>query len=127
MSDLSALFDLPISPDSGAAKTAWPLRWGAPTAAERGPLITSRDPTLRNTIGAHGGGYGVYRALAIAARTLPSNHRPDLAPPAPAPAPRPPPPTPPPHLPAPAPADLLGPNPQWADADKIVSLDPWGH
>jgi GTP cyclohydrolase II len=107
MNDLSALFDLPMSNDSETAKTAFPLRWGAPTAAARGPLITSRDPALRNTIGAHGGGYGVYRALAIAARTLPSNHRPDLT--------------------DTAPADLLGPNPQWMDADKIVSLDPWGH
>src|ERR1700687_1097055 len=107
MSDLSALFDLPMSPDRGAAKTALPLRWGAPAAAQRGPLTPSRPPALRNPIGAHAGGYGVYRALAIAARTLPSNHRQDLT--------------------DTAPADLLGPHPQWMDADKIVSLDPWGH
>ena len=26
-----------------------------------------------------------------------------------------------------SPADPIGPHPQWADPDKIVSLDPWGH
>ena len=61
MIDLSALFDLPTSP---AVKSAHPVRWGAPTAAERGPVIASRDPALRNAIGAHAGGYGVYRAYS---------------------------------------------------------------
>ena len=58
-------------------------------------------------IGTHAGGYAVYRALAIAARALPSDHRPDLT--------------------DTAPADRIGPHPQWAGDDKIVSLDPWGH
>jgi len=106
MSDLTNLFDVADQkPDP--KRCGWPLRWGAATAAERGPVITSRDPALRNAIGTHAGGYGVYRALAIAARTLPSNHRPDLT--------------------DTAPADLIGPHPQWAGDDKIVSLDPWGH
>ena len=104
MNDLSGLFDLSISP---AVTTAQPLNWGAPSASARGPVIASRDPKLRNAIGAHAGGYGVYRALAIAAGTLPSNHRPDLT--------------------DTAPADLIGPHPQWTGDDKIVSLDPWGH
>ena len=26
-----------------------------------------------------------------------------------------------------SPAEAIGPHPQWADPDKIVSLDPWGH
>ena len=81
MSDLSALFDLSTSP---AVISAHPLRWGAPTAIERGPVIANRDPAQRNAIGAHAGGYGVYRALAIAAGDLPSNHRPDLTDTAPA-------------------------------------------
>jgi len=107
MNDLSSLFDfLPSSP-SPAITAAHPLRWGAPTAAERGPVIASRDPALRNAIGAHAGGYGVYRALAIAAGDLPSNHRPDLT--------------------DTAPADLIGPHPQWSGDARIVSLDPWGH
>jgi GTP cyclohydrolase II len=102
MNDLISLFDPAVSPTTSA-----PFRWGAPTAAERGPVIVSRDPALRNAIGNYAGGYAVYRALAIAARTLPSNHRPDLT--------------------DTAPADLIAPHPQWSDADKIVSLDPWGH
>jgi GTP cyclohydrolase II len=110
MSDLTSLFDVtdPISaaePIKGPR--GWPLHWGAATAAERGPVIAGRDPALRNVIGTHAGGYGVYRALAIAARTLPSNHRPDLT--------------------DTLPADLIGPHPQWTGDDKIVSLDPWGH
>ena len=108
MSDLSGLFDLdPKAAPSTAPKPAYPLRWGAPTAAERGPIIAGRDAAQRNVIGTHAGGYGVYRALAIAARTLPSNHRPDLT--------------------DTLPADLIGPHPQWTGDDKIVSLDPWGH
>jgi len=106
MSDLTNLFDV-ANQKPDPKRRGWPLRWGAATAAERGPVITSRDPALRNAIGTHAGGYGVYRALAIAARTLPSNHRPDLT--------------------DTAPADLIGPHPQWAGDDKIVSLDPWGH
>src|SRR6516165_10178321 len=95
MTDLSALFNLPPSP---VVTSAHPLRWGAATAAERGPVIASRDPALRNAIGAHAGGYGVYRALAIAAGDLPSNHRPDLT--------------------DTAPADLIGPHPQWSGDSK---------
>ena len=46
------------------------LVWGAPTAAERGPVIaTLSNPDHRNAVGSHAGGYSVYRALAIAART----------------------------------------------------------
>jgi GTP cyclohydrolase II len=105
MNDLSSLFEFPTSPAS-AVKPAHPLRWGAPSVAERGPVIASRDPALRNAIGAHAGGYGVYRALAIASGALPRDHRPDLT--------------------DTAPADLVAPHPQWM-GDKIVSLDPWGH
>src|SRR6516164_5309362 len=55
------------------------LVWGAPTAAERGPVIaTLRNPNHRNAVGSHAGGYSVYRALAIAARTLAHDHIADL-------------------------------------------------
>ncbi len=89
--------------------TEWPqLRWGAPTAAERGPVIaTLRNPKHRNAVGSHAGGYSVYRALAITARTLAPDHVADLT--------------------DTAPAERIGPHPQWRDAKKIVSLDPWGH
>jgi len=106
MNDLSTLFETANRASSEASKTPSPLRWGAPTAAERGPVIATSDP-VRNAIGTHAGGYAVYRALAIAASTLPSNHRPDLT--------------------DTAPADLIGPHPQWLGDTKIVSLDPWGH
>jgi GTP cyclohydrolase II len=106
MHDLSTLFETANRASSEASKTPSPLRWGAPTVAERGPVIATSDP-VRNAIGTHAGGYAVYRALAIAASTLPSNHRPDLT--------------------DTAPADLIGPHPQWLGDTKIVSLDPWGH
>jgi hypothetical protein len=84
------------------------LVWGAPTAAERGPVIaTLRNPAHRNAVGSHAGGYSVYRALAIAARTLAHDHVADLT--------------------DTAPIDRIGPHPQWCDPKKIVSLDPWGH
>ena len=84
------------------------LTWGAATAAERGPVIaTLRNPNHRNAVGSHAGGYSVYRALAIAARTLAHDHVADLT--------------------DTAPVERIGPHPQWVDAGKIVSLDPWGH
>ena len=97
----------PISP-VGVGLRPPALHWGAGTAAARGPVIaTHRNRGHRNAIGTHAGGYSVYRALAIAARALPRDHRPDLT--------------------DTAPADRIGPHPQWADVTKIVSLDPWGH
>jgi len=84
------------------------LRWGAATAAERGPVIaTLRNCDHRNAVGSHAGGYSVYRALAITARTLARDHVADLT--------------------DTAPVERIGPHPQWCDAKKIVSLDPWGH
>src|SRR5262244_3187257 len=84
------------------------LVWGAPPAAERGPVIaTLRNAAHRNAVGSHPGGYSVYRALAIAARTLAHDHIADLT--------------------DTAPVERIGPHPQWGDAKKIVSLDPWGH
>lgn len=84
------------------------VRWGAPTPEERGPLVASlTNPAARNVIGSHSGAYAVYRALAVASGALQRDHRPDLT--------------------NTAPAEAIGPHPQWADPDKIVSLDPWGH
>ena len=61
------------------------IRWGAPTAAERGPVVgTTTTRAHRNVIGTHSGSYGVYRALAVAAGALsprapgrPDQHRAD--------------------------------------------------
>jgi GTP cyclohydrolase II len=93
-------------PGQGAAG-APPIHWGAPTAAERGPVVgTTVSRSQRNVIGTHSGSYGVYRALAVAAGNLVKGHRADLT--------------------NTSPTDLIGPYPQWGDAQKIVSIDPWG-
>jgi GTP cyclohydrolase II len=90
-----------------AGGAAPPLRWGAATAAERGPVVgTTTNRAHRNVIGTHSGAYGVYRALAVAAGALSRDHRADLT--------------------NTSPTDTIGPHPQWGDPDAIVSLDPWG-
>src|SRR6476469_1501803 len=84
-----------------------PIHWGAPTAAERGPVVgTTTNRAHRNVIGTHSGSYGVYRALAVAAGALSPHHKADLT--------------------NTAPTDVIGPYPQWSEPGKIVSLDPWG-
>ena len=93
---------------TGVAGGAPALNWGAPTPAERGPVVaTLTDPKHRNAIGTHAGGYAVYRALAIAAGALPADFKADLT--------------------DTSPSDNVGPHPQWADPAKIVSFDPYGH
>ncbi|MDQ0512596.1 GTP cyclohydrolase II [Ancylobacter amanitiformis] len=93
---------------TGVAADGPTLNWGAPSAAERGPVVaTLTDPKRRNAIGSHAGSYAIYRALAIAAGALPADFRADLT--------------------NTAPSDTIGPHPQWGDAGKIVSLDPYGH
>ncbi|ORX48211.1 hypothetical protein DM01DRAFT_1338680 [Hesseltinella vesiculosa] len=87
-----------------------PLTWGAPGHKERGPVIASRHSQSikkRNAIGAYGGSYCIYRALALATGDLLNNHRPNFA--------------------MTEPAFDINPNSQWFDPTKIVSLDPWGH
>ena len=84
------------------------VHWGAATPEARGPIIASlTNPAHRNAIGSHSGAYAVYRALAIASGKLQRLHKPDLT--------------------DTAPAEPIGPHPQWADPEKIVSFDPWGH
>ncbi|MDH6194183.1 GTP cyclohydrolase II [Mycobacterium frederiksbergense] len=83
------------------------IHWGAPTAAERAPVIgTTTTRAHRNVIGTHSGSYSVYRALAVAAGALSPEHRADLT--------------------NTAPTDVIGPYPQWSQPDTIVGLDPWG-
>ncbi|KAI0129263.1 GTP cyclohydrolase N terminal-domain-containing protein [Hypoxylon sp. NC0597] len=87
-----------------------PLQWGAPDAATRGPVVVSRSSSTirrRNAIGAHGGSYSIYFALALASKQLNANHRPDFT--------------------NTEPAANIGPFPQWGDKKKIVAMDPWGH
>ena len=95
-------------PEPGTATSRFPIQWGAATARERGPVIgTVTNPSERNVIGAHGGAYSLYRALAISAGALNPLARPDLR--------------------NTHPVVDIGPNPQWVDPGRIVSLDPWGH
>src|SRR3981081_334304 len=83
MNDLSTLFETANRASSEASKTPSPLRWGAPTAAERGPVVATSDP-VRKDLGSLARAYAVYRPLALAASTLRSNPRPDLTDTAPA-------------------------------------------
>jgi GTP cyclohydrolase II len=96
------------SHSSGGKPLAYPINWGAPTARERGPIIGSVVTAAnRNVIGAHGGAYSIYRALAVSSGSLNPSVRPDLK--------------------DTNPLIEIGPHPQWVGANKIVSLDPWGH
>jgi len=89
-------------------KAAHPVRWGAATPQERGPIIASlSSPADRNAIGTHSGAYAIYRALAIASGNLDRDHRPDFT--------------------DTTPAESVGPHPQWSNPAAIVSLDPYGH
>src|SRR5579871_2475314 len=86
----------------------YPIEWGAATAGARGAVIGSTTArSNRNVIGAHGGAYSIYRALAVSSGTLDPVARPDLK--------------------DTHPLIGIGPHPQWSGVDKIVSLDPWGH
>jgi len=94
-------------PEPGS-KPRFPIRWGAATARERGPIIgTVSRPGDRNAIGSHGGSYALYRALAVSAGALDPIRRPDLT--------------------NTHPAVSIGPFAQWSEPDRIVSLDPFGH
>lgn len=107
-SDTPGARHIRLTSHPGQGATGAPLlRWGAPAAAERGPVVgTTTSRSQRNVIGTHSGSYGVYRALAVAAGNLVKGHRADLT--------------------NTSPTDLIGPHPQWGDADRIVSIDPWG-
>ena len=66
-------------PGQQGASGAPVIRWGAASAAERGPVVgTTVNRSQRNVIGTHSGSYGVYRALAVAAGNLEKGHRADL-------------------------------------------------
>ena len=106
MSNRPSHIRLNSHPGAGTV-SRFPIHWGAPTARERGPVIgTVNSGSDRNAIGAHGGAYSVYRALAVSSGAMAANNRPDLT--------------------NTSPTTPMGPFPQWSDASKIVSLDPWG-
>ncbi|KAG8623662.1 hypothetical protein KVT40_008638 [Elsinoe batatas] len=87
-----------------------PMKWGASNAAERGPVVVSRQASTirrRNAIGAHGGSYSIYHALGVASQNLSLDHKPDFT--------------------NTEPATNIGPFPAWSDLKKIVAMDPFGH
>ena len=91
----------------GDGATPIPIHWGASDPGERGPVVgTLTDSAKRNVIGTHSGSYAVYRALAVAAGVLDPQHTADLT--------------------NTSPWHSFGPHPQWFDAEKIVSIDPFG-
>ncbi|TAJ71903.1 MAG: GTP cyclohydrolase II [Phenylobacterium sp.] len=93
-------------PGAGATNR-FPIVWDAPTARVRGPVVaTANAGSDRNAIGAHGGAYSIYRALAVASGAMDPMVRPELV--------------------NTHPVVPVGPHPQWSEPGKIVSLDPWG-
>ena len=95
-------------PEPGTATSRFPIVWDAATVQERGLIVgATTTPLDRNVIGAYGGAYSLYRALAVSARTMNPSARPDLT--------------------NTYPTTDIGPHPQWFVPGKIVSLDPWGH
>lgn len=95
-------------PEPGAGVSRWPIAWSAADAQARGPVVGSvTTPGDRNVIGAYGGAYSLYRALAVSSGALNPLARPDLT--------------------NTHPVVAIGPHPQWSEPGRIVSLDPWGH
>src|SRR6201981_2917680 len=91
-------------PGAGAP-SRFPIRWGAATARDRGPVIgTVTAGSDRNAIGARGGAYALYRALAVSSGALNPIARPDLT--------------------NTAPIIEIGPKPQWAEPGPLGSLYP---
>lgn len=85
-----------------------PMLWGAEDPLIRGPVVaTVKHGGQRNAIGAHGGGYSVYTALAVASGQLEKNHIPNLK--------------------LTSPVYNFGPFKSWTDPKKLVTIDPWGH
>ena len=87
-----------------------PMEWGASDPKRRGPVVASRSGNSirrRNAIGAYGGSYSIYYALAVASHQLDTEHMPDYT--------------------NTEPAANIGPFKAWSDPKKIVAMDPYGH
>ena len=57
-----------------------PIHWASLSPLERGPILTSREPSQikrRNAIGATSGSYSIYHALGVAMRAIPAYYRPN--------------------------------------------------
>ncbi|KAL6712771.1 hypothetical protein ACLMJK_009612 [Lecanora helva] len=81
---------LGVAPTSRIILTTYPnqsgidplqLNWGHRDPLQRGPVVVSRDQSTirrRNAIGAHGGSYSIYHALAVASKNLDVEYRADF-------------------------------------------------
>lgn len=65
------------------------------------------DANRFTAIGAHGGSYSTYYALAVASKNVGLDHKPDFT--------------------NTEPAASVGPFESWGDPKKIVAMDPFGH
>ncbi|KAF1344915.1 uracil-regulated protein 1 [Delphinella strobiligena] len=93
---------------SGVEPTS--LIWGAEDPETRGPVIVSRagaTMSFRNAIGAHGGSYSIYNALAIAGGDLDMDFRPNFL--------------------NTEPTFKFPRQKAWPIPRAIVSMDPYGH
>lgn len=89
-------------------KESLPIEWGNKDPLKRGPVIASiTNPRARNAIGTHSGSYTIYRALSVASKQYPEDHKPDLE-----------------NTESPV---QIGPFDSWSDPEKMVSIDPWGY
>ena len=108
MSGVNRTGHIRLTSHPAPGEVRFPIHWGAADPAKRGALIgTVTRPADRNVIGAVGGAYSLYRALAVSSGALNPLIRPDL------------------HNTYPP--VTIGPHPQWSDPARIVSMDPWGH
>lgn len=85
-----------------------PMDWGNKDPTLRGPVVVSRYPgsiRRRNAIGAHGGSYAIYNALAVASKNLDTDHRPDFT--------------------NTEPAADIGPFPQWYDRSHSSHVESY--
>jgi GTP cyclohydrolase II len=84
------------------------MKWGAAVPLLRGPVVgTTRHGSQRNVIGAHSGGYSIYKALAVVSGGLDPDYYPKLG--------------------MTTPVAKIGPFAAWHEGERIVTMDPYGH
>ncbi|KAL2879355.1 hypothetical protein SGCOL_005220 [Colletotrichum sp. CLE4] len=98
---------VPSSPSQRSGLTSRIILTTYPKQIGINPLTMKWGESDPHPVGAHGGSYSIYYALAVASKQLNLEHRPDFT--------------------NTEPAAKIGPFPQWGDPKKIVAMDPWGH
>jgi uracil phosphoribosyltransferase len=94
--------------DSSFGSSPVRMKWGAERPLMRGPVVgTTRHGSQRNAIGAHSGGYSIYKALAVVSGGLDPEYYPRLG--------------------MTTPVAKIGPFARWHEEERIVTMDPYGH